>query len=106
MLKKSKLVRLKGKALLALVAQVYERDRHCCVVCDRWVEDGKKPHHEPCGAGRKSDELEKMALLCDDCHYKRHHTEEAVVIKDKVERYLEWMNDNFEGLRGSNEVYD
>ena len=105
MFQKKKLVRLKGKELLALVARVYERDQSKCVACGAWVEEGKKPHHEPCGAGRKSDELEKMVLLCDDCHYKRHHTAEAMVIKDKVERYLEWMNDNFEDIRGENEVY-
>ena len=93
MIPKHKLVRLKGKALATLVEQVYERDQHCCVVCRKWVEDGHKPHHEPCGAGRKSDELGKMVLLCDDCHYKRHHTGEANEIKDKIERYLEWMND-------------
>ena len=103
---KNKLVRLKGKAQLALMALVYERDKHCCVVCGRWVKDGTKYHHEPCGAGRKSDEIGKVALLCDECHYKRHHTEEAMAIKEKVERYLEWMNDDFEDLRGTNEVYD
>lgn len=56
-------------------------------------------------AGRKSDEIGKVALLCDECHYKRHHTEEAMVIKDKVERYLEWMNDNFEDVKVSDEIY-
>lgn len=93
MIPKKKQVRLTGQALRNLVALVYERDRHKCVYCGEWVADGRKPHHEPCGAGRKSDELGKMALLCDKCHYERHHGANANLIKDKVLRYLEWMND-------------
>lgn len=93
MLAKHKPVRLKGKALRDLVAAVYERDQHSCVVCCRWVEDGHKPHHEPPGYGRKSDELSKMVLLCDNCHYKRHHSKDGAAIRDKIERYLRWMND-------------
>ena len=93
MISKNKPVRLKGEALRNLVAQVYERDQHKCVVCFRWVPDGHKPHHEPCGAGRKSDEIEKMVLLCDECHYQRHHGKNAAEVKDKIERYQEWMND-------------
>lgn len=99
MFAKAKLIRLKGKALLALVKQIYERDQHRCVVCGKWVEDGKKPHHEPCGAGRKSDEFWKMVLLCDECHYKRHHTEEAMKIKDVIIRYIAWMKESIEDLR-------
>lgn len=93
MIQKHKPVRLHGEALRRLVDAVYERDRHRCVVCFRWVEDGHKPHHEPPGAGRKSDELGKMVLLCDACHYKRHHGAGAAEVRDKVRRYLEWMND-------------
>lgn len=99
MIPKKKTVRVKGKALLALVARIYERDQHRCVVCGKWVEEGKKPHHEPCGAGRKSDEFWMMVLLCDTCHYKRHFTEEAMKIKDKIERYIAWMRDTFEEIR-------
>lgn len=104
MIPKKKLVRLSGQALRNLVALVYERDKHRCVACGEWVQDGEKPHHEPCGAGRKSDELGKMVLLCYKCHYKRHHTGEGQAIKDKVERYLAWMNESIEDLR--NEFYN
>lgn len=93
MLEKSKQVRLRGEALRGLVDAVYERDQHKCVVCGRWVEDGHKPHHEPPGAGRKSDELDKMVLLCDECHYKRHHAGDAGIVRDKIERYLAWMGE-------------
>ena len=96
---KQKLIRLSGQALRNLVALVYERDQHKCVVCGRWVQDGVKPHHEPCGSGRKSDEFWKMFLLCDECHYKRHHTGEAMSIKDKIIRYRDWMMETFEDLR-------
>lgn len=82
------IVRLKGKALRVLVERIYERDGHCCVVCGKWVEPGQKPHHEPPGAGRKSDEIDKMALLCYECHFKRHHGKECREIKRKVEDYL------------------
>lgn len=91
MISKTKLIRLKGQALRDLVARVFDRDQHRCVYCLRWVEDGVKPHHEPCGAGRKSDELGKMVLLCNECHYERHHGKESPKVKEKVEQYLEWM---------------
>lgn len=90
---KNKQVRLKGQALNKLVAAVYDRDQHKCAVCGRWVEEGHKPHHEPPGYGRKSDELRKMVLLCDECHYERHHGKESDKVKDKIERYLEWMGE-------------
>ena len=53
-----------------------------------------------------ADEIGKVALLCDECHYKRHHTEEAMEIKETVERYLERVNDNFDDLRTTDEIYD
>lgn len=94
MFAKRGIVRLHGKALLELVAAVFERDKHSCVVCGRWVEDGVKPHHEPPAAGRKSDELGKMVLLCNCCHYERHHGARSGVIKASVERYLRNENNN------------
>lgn len=93
MFAKNKQVQLKGQSLNKLVAAVYDRDQHKCAVCGRWVEEGHKPHHEPLGYGRKSDELRKMVLLCDECHYERHHGKESDKVKDKIERYLEWMGE-------------
>lgn len=89
MLNKTNLKRLHGKELRLLVAQVFERDNHECVVCGRWVEDGIKPHHEPCGAGRKSDELNKMVLLCNECHFERHHGKHSRDVEKIIEQYLE-----------------
>ena len=37
MIQKTKQIRLKGKALADLVKEVFERDRHCCVVCKPFV---------------------------------------------------------------------
>ena len=92
MLNKTNLIRLHGKALQRLVMQVFARDNHECVVCGAWVESGIKPHHEPCGAGRKSDELNKMVLLCNACHYERHHGKNPNFYKEKIEQYLENFN--------------
>ena len=88
MIPKTKIIKLSGSKLAELNSAVYERDNGCCVVCSRYVESGTKFHHEPCGAGRKSDEITKAVLLCGECHYKRHHTGEARVVKEKIEEYL------------------
>lgn len=89
MFNKSKLIRLHGKELRFLVEQIFKRDNHECVVCGQWVESGVKPHHEPCGAGRKSDELGKMVVLCHQCHYERHHGKNPNLYRKKIESYLE-----------------
>lgn len=88
MFSKTNLVRLKGKALQDLQNAIYERDGGRCVVCHCYVQEGEKFHHEPCGSGRKSDEITKGVILCYSCHQKRHSTEHANEIKEKVEEYL------------------
>ena len=85
---KNKRVRLHGKELAKLVTEVSERDGYHCVVCGAWVEPGTKPHHEPQGA-MKSDELDKMAILCLHCHYERYFGEHSQEIRQKVREYLE-----------------
>lgn len=85
---KSKLVRLHGAALKKLNDVIFERDNHSCVICGAWVEDGVKFHHEPCGAGSKSDEISKGVVLCNICHYKRHFID-VQEYRTKVEKYLE-----------------
>lgn len=92
MIPKHKQVRLKGKAMLALVKTVYERDQHRCVNCGKYVYEGHKPHHEPPKSHGGQDVLENMVLLCYDCHYKRHNTADGREIADKCLRYLGWMN--------------
>lgn len=90
MIAKDKRIRLKGKALAKLNSDIYERDGGVCVICGRFVMPGTKFHHEPCGA-RKSDEIEKGALLCNDCHYERHHGKNLQLYKNKINKYLEGL---------------
>lgn len=86
---KTRLIRLHGKALANLVNEVYKRDRGHCIICGRPVPMGTKPHHCPQGA-LKSDELGKMALLCNRCHDLAHtgHHGEVQRIKRAVMDYL------------------
>lgn len=89
MFPKAKIVRHHGEALRRLVYDVFARDRHSCIVCKKWVEDGIKPHHEWAGNGRKSDSLDKMVLLCNECHYERHHGKRSAEIRRICREYLE-----------------
>ena len=90
MIAKNKRIRLKGKALAKLNSDIYERDGGVCIICGRFVMPGTKFHHEPCGAN-KSDEIEKGVLLCNDCHYERHHGKRLQLYKNKINKYLEGL---------------
>ena len=87
MFPKHKRVRLHGKALAQLVHDVWSRDHEHCIICGAYVPEGTKSHHEPQGAD-KSDELEKMATLCNDCHTERHFGKRGREIKEQVKNYL------------------
>lgn len=91
---KTKRIRLKGKALLELVHKVYERDNGRCVVCGKALDFGYKPHHIR-QAANKSDELDNMVMLCNECHYQVHHGE--------VRKYRELIKNYIEGV-GNNET--
>lgn len=93
MFSKHKHVRLRGEALRSLVDAVYERDQHKCVVCGRWVEEGHKPHHVIYKSHGGGDELGNLVLLCDACHHEIHCGKNTVELRDKLERYLEWMQE-------------
>ena len=84
---KERRVKLKGKDLKKLNDDIFERDNHKCIVCGQWVEDGVKFHHEPNG-GKKSDEINKGVVLCNDCHVKRHFTAQCNEVKQQVQDYL------------------
>jgi len=84
---KNKRVRLKGKKLKALNHEIHVRDHYRCGICGQEIEEGEKFHHEPCGI-YKSDEINKGMLLCGKCHYKRHFTGLAEIIKEKCIQYL------------------
>lgn len=88
MFPKATKVKLKGKKLKALNEEVYKRDQGCCAICGIEVERGVKMHHEPQGA-LKSDEIDKVMLLCNECHYQRHHTDKCNELKYECIEYLE-----------------
>lgn len=88
---KTKIIKLKGKALKKLNDRIFEREGDCCALCGAPVEMGIKAHHEPQGA-LKSDEEQKMLLLCMRCHYNRHHTDECEELKEKCKEYLVIIN--------------
>ena len=94
MMQKKKTIRLKGRELSALNAQVYERDQHRCVNCLRWVEDGNKFHHVIYRSQGGSDTLDNAVLLCMACHSKAHSAG-GKEITEKLKRYLGWMQDEF-----------
>lgn len=89
---KKKQVRLVGESMRRLVNEVYERDQHKCVICQKWVEYGHKPHHVLYKSHGGGDTLDNMVLLCNDCHHEVHCGKKQMELKDKLERYLEWMH--------------
>lgn len=96
-LQKTKRIRLKGKALAQLNSDIYERDGGVCVICGRFVLPGTKFHHEPCGA-EKSDEIAKAVILCNECHYQRHHGK----VKEYRQKAMEYLYDLYGGGEQTN----
>lgn len=88
MLTKTKRIRLKGKAKIKLYEAVYERDSGLCIKCSSYIEPGTIPHHEPLKSQGGQDRLEDLAMLCNDCHYRRHNSPVGVEIGEMVEKYL------------------
>lgn len=87
-IKRTKRIRLTGKALKKLYDDVYKRDNGECAYCRKDITYGVKFHHEPCGP-YKSDEPEKLVMLCPECHYERHNTWLAEKVRDKCVAYLQ-----------------
>ena len=85
-MQKQQKIRLKGKPLAALNAELHQRDGGC-VMCGLWVDQGEKFHHEPCGIN-KQDRIDCGVVLCKRCHYERHFGKNSVVIKKRIEEYL------------------
>jgi len=50
--------------------EVYERDKHHCVKCGRFVtwEAMEMHHRAPNYGGRRFDNLENLETLCSECH--------------------------------------
>lgn len=88
MIRKVKRIHLTGKKAQELHYRCYERDNGSCIRCGRPIPYAEKHHHEPCGV-YKSDEIEKVVMLCRDCHFKRHNDgKEGVAIRDACIDYL------------------
>ena len=87
MICKTSIIKLTGHKLKKLNELISDREQNCCALCSVYVEPGTKAHHEPQGA-LKSDEYNKMLLLCNRCHYKRHFTAEGKELKAKCIQYL------------------
>lgn len=81
-------VKLKGKELRELNAAIFTRDGYCYILCGRYVSPGEKFHHDPNGNG-KSDEIHKGVVLCGDCHWKRHFTDQCMILKRRILKYLQ-----------------
>lgn len=86
-------IRLKGKALKSLNDAIFSRDDNCCIICGRYVQSGTKFHHEPNGSS-KSDEIHKGVVLCEQCHFERHFTENCMILKKKILSYLQAIYPN------------
>lgn len=91
---KCKAIRLQGVRLKKLVEAVYERDRGMCVNCGRGLEFGHKPHHIIFKSHGGGDTMDNLVLLCPTCHNEVHSGRNGNEIKDKIKRYIEWMEDN------------
>jgi hypothetical protein len=81
-------IRLTGKKLRTLNNAIHVRDGHHCVICQAYVPDDTKFHHEPIGAN-KEDRMECGVVLCDRCHFERHNGLGGLKVKFKVEEYLD-----------------
>lgn len=90
MAQKKKKIRLIGKSLAQLNNDIHKRDDHTCIIngCGRYILDGEKFHHEPCGAD-KQDIIQQGCLLCSDHHYVRHHgRDDSQEIREQCRTYL------------------
>jgi len=90
MFDKNKKIRFKGRMLRELNNKIFNRDGHTCIIrgCGRYILPDVKFHHEPCGSN-KEDKIERGCLLCDHCHYIRHHGRDGLEeIKQQCVEYL------------------
>ena len=93
-LQKTKRIRLHGRALAALNAEVHDRDNDCCIFCGEGVDPGEKFHHYPQGAD-KQDRKECAVTACGKCHDLAHFSELVQEFKDKCESYLRKLYPEF-----------
>ena len=85
-MRKNKKIRLKGLKLAMLNAEIHARDGKC-ILCGKWVDPGRKFHHEPCGPN-KQDRVECGVILCGECHGERHFGKLLKEFRRRIENYL------------------
>lgn len=88
-MQKTKRIRLTGKALKELNDKIYERDYRHCIICETWIEEGVKFHHEPLKSQGGQDIESNGVMLCNSCHHERHFGKETQDYKDYCTEYLE-----------------
>lgn len=89
MFSKARRVKLNAEELRQLNEAIFERDGYTCVCCGAYVASDHKFHHEPCGIN-KSDEMDKGAVLCMQCHFLRHNSgEHTKRVRAAVLKHLE-----------------
>ena len=67
---------------------VWERDNHCCIVCDRTYSAMPNAHYIPRSQGGLGIE-ENVATLCNRCHYDYDQTTQRHVLKQIIREYLQ-----------------
>lgn len=87
-MQKREKIRLKGKALKQLNELIYERDSRHCIICEHYIEDGVKAHHEPLKSQGGQDIESGMLMLCNFCHVERHTGSDTQDYKERCEEYL------------------
>jgi len=91
MLNKYKKIRLTGKLLRELNEKIYERDSCHCVICETWIEEGVKFHHEPLKSQGGQDIESNGVMLCNVCHNERHFGKDTQDYKERCKEYLEGL---------------
>ena len=84
----------RGQNLATINRKIHERDNHCCIICNCYVDDGIKFHHAVFKSHGGNDTVENGVTLCMDCHTKVHgrvgcQDNEVQEFRQKIEDYLE-----------------
>lgn len=89
--KKKKQGRLYGDDIRILNDEIHDRDNHCCICCEAYVDEGVKFHHEPPKSQGGQDLLENGVLLCYSCHNERHFGDNSQKVKEHCINYLKML---------------
>ena len=79
--------------------KVYERDKHICVVCGKYVTWHNSCCHYISRAGTYEGSglgiEENILTLCNNCHYRYDNTSLRPVLKEYLKNYLKSKYDNW-----------